>query len=364
MNQNGCWLGLLTIALIAANAPAQVDPKTGPDRRATQTALPDAGFWPTPAILDWAIEEFTDRLGRDLDFDEDQLYQTRQVWKETLPTFLKSNRAEIQSLTNWFLEARLAKQPPSAEQVAAWAERALPLMDQFQELVETNSDRMHEFLTEDQTVVFEGHRAAARVALDLTTKRVRGWEQGGFEPERDWRPVNNPPTDELTKRELRELQHQMAQAQQTAVERFGGAKAKNRAAQPAPPKQQKDDWAAYVKRFVAAHQLNPDQQATANKILKALQERRDNYVSRNSGRLKQLEQRYRRADTPKALKQAEAEHKKFKSSIDRMFQQLKERLRRLPTRKQRQTAREAGWTEDAKTTDKGERAGRGPSVKP
>ena len=114
----------------------------------------------------------------------------------------------------------------------------------------------------------------------------------------------------------------------------------------------------YVESFIKRYQLNADQQDSARRFLKDAQEHRDSYLQRNGQRIADARQKLQVAKSEPERTKAEEVVKKHARPVERMFDQLKERLNRLPTRKQRL---EAGLTEVRGAADSGtdENAGEG-----
>ena len=80
------WVVLLVMAL-SVGAPGQdYEEPRRPQR------IPTEGFWPTRLMIDRFIDRVTEDMGKRYEFDEDQLFQTREVIKERLPRWLNDNR--------------------------------------------------------------------------------------------------------------------------------------------------------------------------------------------------------------------------------------------------------------------------------
>ena len=86
------------------------------------------------------------------------------------------------------------------------------------------------------------------------------------------------------------------------------------------------------------YQLTEDQQARAHKVLRSAHEQRDRYLRRAGARIAQVQQKLKEAKTESARAAAQAEGQELARPVDRMFKQLKERLNKIPTRKQRVAA--------------------------
>src|SRR5690606_15105974 len=108
----------------------------------------------------------------------------QELLKERIPSWLKANRAEIQTLINQFYEAQLHDEPPSVEAVAQWAQRALPLFNEFtDEVLVGITDDMRNYMTDEQTDKLDVELAAFETGVTLVTNKLSVWAGGGYDPE-------------------------------------------------------------------------------------------------------------------------------------------------------------------------------------
>ena len=326
--------------------------------RRGQEDLPPAGFWPTETMMDRIIDRISDDMGRAYNFDEDQLYNTRELFKERFPTWLNDNRAEIMQLTNEYLEALLSKEPPDVDSVADWAQRALPLFEDFTDLSEEVAEDMRPYLTENQQVILDGQLAGFRVGMSYMQQRVGRWSEGGYDADTEW--PGNPEVHRAQERDDELIRQEMDDAGRIArgeppIERAddtaalpdnagsgavsgGNTTAKPGAKPAATPPQPKDEWTTYVENFIRHYLLNDEQQARAYKYLHFAHEQRDQYLGRRSASLGQAKQAMSAAKTEEERAQARRIYDRLNQPLERMFTQLKEKLDKLPTRKQRSSA--------------------------
>ncbi|MBU0640813.1 MAG: hypothetical protein KKB50_18260 [Planctomycetes bacterium] len=342
--------------------------------------IPSAGFWPTQRMMELFIERTSEDLAERYDFDEDQLYNTQELFKERFPRWLTDNRARIQTVLNEFIEAQLAGEAPDPEHVADWAQRALPLLEDFQGLVHETSGDMREYLTEEQQLILAGELAAFDTGVKFTSTKLYRWREGGYDPEVEW-VQDRRDRRRIDHMEQQRLEQDMNAARHEAIARAGGgeygagegeyqhamevrpqnsprAPGKQAAAQ----QQATDEWARYVEDFIRRYQLNEEQQNSARRTLEKRRTARDNYLARKGAEMERIQKLFKTADTAEAVEQAEASYKKLNEPVERMFTQLKEKLNSLPTRKQRQQA--AKGEPDAKVVNEtGEPArGAGPRL--
>jgi len=363
----GRWTVLtVLVGLSAAVLPALA--QDGPSDRDGErvqrpSAAPPAGFWPSRRMVELVIDRVTERAGRVYGFDEDQLTQTRALIKERLPAWLEEHRGQIMQVTNDYLEAVLDREAPEPAWVAGWAQRVLPLVDEFNEVVEGLTADMRPLMTDEQQVRLDGTLAAWRVGTNYLTQRLGGWCEGGFDPVTDW--YRNPEFRPAEERRMQEVRSAQAQARQEA--QGGAVLAAAPAMTPARAAGEKprasasatvaanDEWAQYVAEFIRRYQLNEDQRASAYKHLKNAQEQRAVYLRRNEERLNEAEARLKAAENDERRIKAQAQVHELRKPLERMFDVLKGRLDQIPTRKQRVAAAQAELESRAKVgaTDAG-----------
>src|SRR5262249_22224905 len=117
-----------------------------------KTPIPTEGFWPTKTLLARVFDRASEAIGDEYQLDDEQRARLRELVGQRLGGFLENNRGEIQTLTNQFFEAQFHDQPPTREDMAAWASRVLPLMEQAHDVIGGMADSMKEVMTDDQTV--------------------------------------------------------------------------------------------------------------------------------------------------------------------------------------------------------------------
>ncbi len=331
-------IGLLT--LVAAPASAQnADRNRSTDQ--PDDNKPIIGIQLTPRLLDNLLDKAADRLAKDYHFDEFQREQMRQVLQERIPRFLHQHQAEIQKLTDQWLEAASAEEPPDAEYAARWAEEALPLVEDFKGMVHDMSADMREFLSDDQQILLDGYLAGIDTVTDRVSDRLHLFKEGGFDPKLHW--PGNPEARKRNRANARELRATAERARQAAMEKAGGAPATARktpaAKKAAASKSEKDEWTRYVEAFIKRYQLNDQQQQRARAYLRQQLQQRDRHMRRCAGEIERITKLYDKAANPKELKIAEAAYQRvIRVPINRMFERLKEKLDTLPTRAQRRAA--------------------------
>lgn len=329
---------------------------------ARRQARPSSGFWPTPRMMDLFIDRLVeDDLADTYGLDEDQVYNVQETIRERFPTWLNEHRGEIMQLTNEYLEALLNDEPPSPEDVAQWAQRALPLLDGFMDQFEGSAEDMRMFLTDDQQIIMDGQLAAFRVGMGFMTQRLGQWSEGGFNPEEHW--IHNAQAQRYQHEQEVYMKQEMEAAKREAMgeasyQQFEVIRQQQRHADqhagPRPanaPSLPKDEWTRYTEDFIRRYELNDEQQQQAYRILRALHEQRDKYLRREAirNRIDEAEEMLTKAETDEQRARAQAAVEGLKRPLERMFQTLKERLLKLPTRAQHAAARSKEQAESPTT---------------
>jgi hypothetical protein len=335
MNGKPRWALLVCLGLLVGTTPAQDMHADDEDPPPAKADVPDAGFWPTQRLMEFWMHRVADDMAGRYEFDEDQLYLTREALKEHIPRFLNENRAQIQTLVNQFLEAQFADEAPDVDHVADWAQRALPLIHKFEDVVDDLTVDMREYLTEDQVIIMEGEHAAFRTGWGLITNKVAVWSEGGFDPETEW-PRSPGHRSEVKREEERRAQAEMEAARQEAIAHAREGQTAN--AKHASSGTRKDPWTRYVDEFVQRYHFNHEQSERAYRALESQLRKRDNYLQRKLPEMDQIEKRLKEATTDQEREKVQAQLGKLNEPVDRMFQQLKDQLQKLPTRAQRKMA--------------------------
>lgn len=290
------------------------------------------------------VDDSTERYG----FDEEQNERTREIFRETLPRYLLEHREEIQDLTNQFMQAQFGDEPPTPEFVAEWAQRALPLMDKFKDVVHESTDKMREYMTDDQQIQLDAEWAAFDTGFSMARNKVGEWSEGGFDPN-DWAP-NERERRRREREENRVAQAEMDKARQGVLQESGAAKPDGGEApviavanspkngKPAgKPGEPADEWTKYVEDFIRLYDLDSAQQNSARKSLRKYREMRDQYLRKAStvAAMDRLDKKRKAAQNDEERTAVDKEITELTSRVDRYFQQLKDDLEKLPTRDQR-----------------------------
>lgn len=325
--------GLLAIALGLA-APAQT------------TAPPNPDCFPSPKLIQNAVNRLVDEMARQYNLDIDQAEQTRQIFSEAFPAWFEQNRGAVMQLVNEYLEAVTDNHPPSAQDASDWAARALPLVNEFAGMMRGSTDQMRGFLNDDQTMMLDSEMSVFNVSMGFVNQTLARWNDGGYRPEIEW--PGSPDFEHYADNREAEIDAAIADARGEAPKAAEGQPA--RQAKPAPAAA-KDEWTIYVENFVARYKLNEDQQNSAKQALRQAFSERDSYLSRKSEELDRVARQLQNAKTPEQRDSVRKAYEKLNEPIEGQFARLKEKLDKLPTRAQRAAA--ASDSGDTKVTADG-----------
>ncbi|MEW6251285.1 MAG: hypothetical protein AB1716_11605 [Planctomycetota bacterium] len=335
--------GLFVIGLaIPVLAQVEPPPPPPPDAVVMRSDVPPDGFWPTPRMLDRIVDRMTDEMAELYNFNGEQLDATRAIIKQRFPEWLQQNRTQIQPLINEYVEALLGGEPPAADEVADWALRAQPLVGEFRALIQQTTDELRTFMTPEQEVLLNGQLAAMDVGMNFMQQRLDVWAHGGYDPEVDWH--RSPDFREKQRERERQLKMQAEIAKEAAMGVQSSTAQPQPGAAAGPPKPAgrspldataTDDWVAYVEAFIRRYELNDAQQNRAREILRVKQTEKDKYLRTKADDIQRIDGLSKRATTDEQRAQVAEELQRVRQPLERMFQDLKDRLDRLPTPSQK-----------------------------
>lgn len=340
MNSRAQVAGILAAALLTTSALAQNADEYDqdrPPRRATK--IPTEGFWPTQKMMDRVIDRITDQMAKHYEFDDNQLELTRDLFKDRFPSFLNENRAEIQTLMNQYFEALLDTEPPPVEAVAEWAQRVQPLLAEFDEVATEVTEGMREYLTDEQVTMLDAESAAFQAGMTMAQNKLSVWAEGGYDPETEW--IHS-----------RSNRRERDRAEDATPATEGAEADDSELADSGAAKTPKDEWTIYTERFIERYDLDVEQKQKAFAFLRRQQEARDKYLRGKADEMARVTKLLSEAQTEEERQAALAAYSRLNAPVDRMFEQLKDRLNTLPTRAQRKAAADAGLETEGKESSK------------
>lgn len=313
---------LLAVPLAAGQVqtaePAQAETRPGqatPGEPQDQQEPALEGLWPTERMIESMIRRWALEAARTYELDDEQHRQVEARMLERGTRFLRENRRELQPLVNEFFEARLAVEQPSAQQVKAWASRALPMFERIQSEIEAGNDDIRPLLSSAQRVRFETEVLKLKMGLGGMRQQIAAWKKGEFAVRDWWDPppkrTPQPTSQPVLARDGIEMPDQITM--------------------------ELDAWDQYVAQFIKTHQLDEAQGTAAKSFLKEVKERAQAHRDHHRDELFELERRIASPQGKQAGNVAE-ELERLYGPIDALFRELEQRLNRLPTQAQRGAA--------------------------
>lgn len=255
------------------------------------------------------------------------------------------------------IQTRASGEPFTAEKVARWAELAEPVFHDSWDNMNRLAGQLMERLDADQRERLERDLEATNRRLERMDVLRESWERGEWKAS-DWGIENDPIQLAGERRRAEEARQAVvedtpiieelpgksgAQAQRTAA---GSTEGKSGAASKAePPKLIEgvegadDEWARYTREFIKKYVLTESQQHRAWQVYRDAARRRDRLKVRYGEQIAAAERRVIASDTEHSRALLEKARKRQGDAIDRLFEQFKRRLDRLPTAEQREEAK-------------------------
>ncbi|MCH7870107.1 MAG: hypothetical protein IID33_00240 [Planctomycetes bacterium] len=319
---------LLTGVMLTLIVPAGTQQNEASDREREKPLL----YVPISlATVENLIERGTDDWARSFDFDDEQLETMRRIVKDTFIPFLRKNRGTLGDLLSEFIEVQTGVESPDVDGVAEWAERALPVLNRFKDMLDDTTDQMREHMTEDQQFSLDAQHAAMQAGFTMVRRKIAGWADGGFDPETEWYPDHPRPGDP-------------SDPPIEPVE-VSDPKPAAPASQPAPSDDSNDEWTRYVVDFIERYDLGPNQRQDARRQLRKHHDERDAYLTRPrtvndiARAAKLVQEAETEQEEAEAQRQLDRLDQRAEERIAAIFQHLKDTLEKIPTRKQRDDAK-------------------------
>ena len=207
------------------------------------------------------------------------------------------------------LEARLslaAGESFTPEQVARWCGELQPVLDEARRQLDDGTRELMQALDPAQRATLETDLGVVHQRLDGLPEVARGWADGGWQPA-DWGFAGAvPPAGEPASR--------------PSVAEDG------------------DAWASYVREFIRRYQLDDAQQVRAWIVYRELKWRADRVRQRLGPAAPVSSTRRSDEDGPSAPHGVRSRAAERAARIADLFEQLRRRLERLPTRAQQRAA--------------------------
>lgn len=309
------------------------------------------------AIPPWQMPERLDALtGRLADrylLSADQTDALRRLIGREAHTMLVRHGARLIPQIVEAVQTRLAGQPFTAEQIARWTRESTPIFEDMQQRLDSATDEFVQMLDPVQQELAQVDLTAAHRRIERITEMRASWQRGEWQAG-DWGLDQDPiqrgdtPNDgeagagvsgrheaDLPRDERRRVRPPAPSGAEAAASATTTSRPTSRPASDA------DSWAQYVRDFIRRYQLDRGQQERAWAIYTSERERRDLFDKRYAEKLAS----YRRStsrDTEEFRRGLAEIEQSQASTREKIFESLKRRLDRLPTRAQRRAAAASG----------------------
>ncbi|MCB9865080.1 MAG: hypothetical protein H6816_00360 [Phycisphaerales bacterium] len=264
-------------------------------------------FHEVASVPPWQVAERINRLlgavRSRYALTEDQYLELQTRTYSFLGAMAWRHGRTLYSQTKEAVETRLDGEPFTPQQVARWTRDSRDVLDDARAQVERVSGEFARTFTPDQRDIFERDMESYHRRMETVDKLRARWAAGGWRPE-DWGLQNDP-----LYRKARTAAENEADSDGPAVDRFDELA-----------------WARYVREFVNQFQLDDAQATAAWSILDELLGRAADY------------RRLHRDEMADAADDAQA-YAKLQAPIGELFDELKQRLRPIPTSAQRNKAK-------------------------
>lgn len=313
--------------------------------------------WAPQARLDRLMELFSDRYA----LDEAQEQHFRAVLLEESSRLFARQSGRIMQYAPELIRTRAAQQPIRPEQVARWATLATPVLEDARRTNRRVVERLLHELDPTQQQMLRSDLEAHVRRLDVVQQMAQSWQRGEWRPE-DWGLEEDPIQTGVAAAAAEGRAPSTTGADASAQDRAeqpsaaagdresaptGGGKGDRSTPESVPTPTDRaadrgrsaegDDhaWAVYVREFVRKYSLDAEQQRSAWRIYDSVTEQRKQLERRTGVRTAQAPPPMHPAIGPAAGSRPATAH-------DRLFEQLRRRLDRLPTRAQRAAVESVG----------------------
>lgn len=305
----------------------------GPAQEPSPPPPPMEGLWPSDKLMSQLLLRWADDVCVQFDLDESQREKASSGLVKRWSPFLNEKRGQLQPLLNEFVEMRMDLKPPSADQVKAWAQRALPVFQECREQMNQGTTEFREILHSGQRIKFEIEAAKFNAGMVYAEHKLMRWREGDFEEKELWEPT---PAERRKRRAEKERKDHADRAAAARTEKD-------------PIAVELDSWEEFTKQFILKFALDEPQRLAALSCLEELRGRALEHRDRHRSEIARLESRIQRhAGSETELNDIKIELSKLYGPVDEMFQELKRRLEAIPSDAQRE---KAGITKDSAAPD-------------
>jgi len=300
--------------------------------------------WDLPGRFDLFMTMIGDRYL----LDDEQEQWLRQRLMRDATGLLQRQAGQVMQYMPEIIATRAAGEAITPEQVARWAESAGPVIADAQATMRKAAEDFARQLDPQQRDILEGDLAAADRRIDGVRAMLPGWRAGRWS-EADWGldgdPIQAHGLPAERSRDSQKPAHDAvdARGEGATTETDGQAAAAEPGRRPGERRARvgggghsadDDPWAVHVRAVIAKYRLNEDQQQHAWRVYRSAAGQRDRMTRRSGGADRPSEGSP--TSRPAGVEGREAPGGTAASArLQRLFEALKVRLERIPTRAQR-----------------------------
>lgn len=293
-------IGVLATTVARGQEPVSSRPSGGGSR---------LGLWDVEAMMEVAVKN----ISRRYNLNEQQEEYTRALMAKGVKGFLAEHEQDVRALLQEMLDKQFGSKEVTTETAKRWGEIALPMFYDAKKAIYDNNMEWREILNDDQKKIHDLDLRLMKGNFDAFEQRFERWKEGNY-----------------IKGELPFGSPSMPSAQQSTH---------------TPPqivrRMSPDTWQLYVKKFIDTYALDESQKTAAFAILNDCRDRAQQYLDARKdelARVEALEMEWQKTRDREKLRQANEGRRKLNEPVGNLFNELKERLEKIPTEAQRQAA--------------------------
>lgn len=299
---------IVTCLIVLPSAPAQAQNETSNDGSFL-------GLWNVDSMMNTAVKN----IARRYNLNEQQEKYTQALMTRGVKEFLGKHEDDLRELLTEMIAKQVSKEEVTAEMAKRWGDMAMPMFHDAKKSILENNMAWREILNEDQKKIHDLDLRLMQGNFKQFEERFQRWQDG------EHRPGEMP---------------------------IGPARpADATAAQPTTPPQivrqmKPDTWELYVQQFSDKYKLDKSQRTSASAILVDCRNRANQYLEANKTAMAGVDAeladaRKTRPIDREALMDVTRRNRELSAPVTQLYNEMKERLDKIPTEAQRRAVGEA-----------------------
>jgi hypothetical protein len=361
MRRLSLLIASLGVLLSAAGTWAQGNSSKNSSPQSAEASNPFA-MWNVQQMIDRACGQIVKRYS----LTSEQEEFIRNVMTTRVNAFLDKHEQPIREIFAEVIKYQMSGEPPPPEKVKEWTARVTPMFEEAKADILEGNREFREVLSDDQKKIHDIDLRIMEQNLKDAEKRLDRWREGGFDAEKDMgvrpgdKPAAQPQPAQAPPRQpapeaavaLRPAPPAPAAPPQPTPESPAAAAAgaqtppTERSAglsRVVPPRslavdRHADFWELYVRKFIWDYKLDETQSNQALQILTDAKKQANEYLASHSMDYEALRTRLAgAAGDANVMAEVQKQIAELNKPIQvDMFNELKERLDRIPTEAQRE----------------------------